>query len=316
MSGVAIIRALLAANARLIATVPATRIKAGDLPLSTVLPAISVKQISSIPRLIVSGDIRNTQHTDRVQVSGWVKGPEGDPAGDGYPGVRSLMALVFEALGPTRGIVNGFSCDSVTPDLEGPDLSDTTRAEYGASRDYIVKWNTPAGLPILLATVSRKQHANGVFDITLDPNQAITGNITVEPRTNAVAHQIIFIFDRLITNSGTMTCKDSTGAAFGTATKWIDGNSVVVNIAGAPDLKRARITLAGVNGSVAAAINVGFLIGDQNDSRTITGTDTGIVNGRQGQTTTAVNFKSNINLGGIINAADLTSVQNNSGLSI
>ena len=140
MSGVAVIRYLLANNAPVLAVVPAARIMAGDLPLNTTLPAISVMQISSIPYNFLRINEANKLHTDRVQVSVLFKGPQGTSAGTGYPGVRALLRLVLAACPSQRGTVNGIVCDSIVPDLEGPDLYDDATALYSASRDFIVKW--------------------------------------------------------------------------------------------------------------------------------------------------------------------------------
>jgi hypothetical protein len=142
VSGVAVIRSLLAANGAVIAVVPATRIMAGDLPINAVMPAISVIQISSVPRNTVKMNEPKIQHTDRVQVSVAFKGPQGTPSGTGYPGVRSLLALVLAACPHTRGTVNGVDVDSILPDIEGPDLSDDATALYSGSRDFIVRWNS------------------------------------------------------------------------------------------------------------------------------------------------------------------------------
>lgn len=143
MSGVAVVRYLLANNVALLVKVPAARIMAGDLPINSLLPAISIQQVSSMPRNTVKmvGDGK-VQHTDRVQVSVVVKGPQGTPAGEGYPAVRSILRLVLLACPQTRGTVNGFDVDSITPDVEGPDLSDDATALYSGSRDFFVKWNS------------------------------------------------------------------------------------------------------------------------------------------------------------------------------
>ena len=113
MSGVAVIRSLLAGSAAITAIVPATRIISGDLPLNTVMPAIAVTQISSVLRLTLQMSETPKMHTDRVQVSVLFKGPEGSPAGTGYPGVKALLKLVLEACQNQRGIINGFDHHAV-----------------------------------------------------------------------------------------------------------------------------------------------------------------------------------------------------------
>lgn len=141
MSGVAVVRYLLAHNAPLLAVVSEARIMAGDLPLNTVLPAIEIKHISGTPFLTMAMDETKRLHTDRVQVTAHAKAPEGSPQGAGYPGVKVLLKLVLAACKNTKGIVNGIDCDSVLPDLEGPDLSDAALAIYTGSWDFIVKYN-------------------------------------------------------------------------------------------------------------------------------------------------------------------------------
>ena len=113
---------------------------AGDLPLNTVMPAIAVTQVDSIPHNFIRTNEALKMHTDRVQVSVLFKGPEGSPAGTGYPGVRALLKLVLAACPSQRGTVNNIVVDSITPDIEGPDLQDAATALYSGSRDFIVRW--------------------------------------------------------------------------------------------------------------------------------------------------------------------------------
>lgn len=140
MSGVAVIRYLLANNAPVVAVVPATRIVAGDLPLNTILPAISITQVSSVPMNLLRINEAAKMHTDRVQVSVLFKGPQGTPSGTGYPGVKALLLLVLAACPSQRGTVNGIAVDSIIPDLAGPDLYDEATALYSGSRDFMVRW--------------------------------------------------------------------------------------------------------------------------------------------------------------------------------
>lgn len=142
MSGVKVIRYLLANDGPVTAVVPATRIRAGDLPIDITLPAIAVTQISSVPRLTLRMTEPFRMHTDRVQVTVVSKGPQGDPAGDGYPGVRAVLDLLLAACPNQNGTVNGVTVDSVLPDPEGPDLQDDASAVYSGSRDFIVKWKS------------------------------------------------------------------------------------------------------------------------------------------------------------------------------
>jgi hypothetical protein len=137
MSGVSIIRALLAANATVTTLVPASRIMAGVLPQATAMPAIAVTQVSSVPFNLLRTNELNKMHTDRVQVTVLCKDT---PLGTGYPGVKSLLRLVLAACPSQRGTVNSVAVDSIVPDIEGPDLYDDTADLHSCSRDFIVKW--------------------------------------------------------------------------------------------------------------------------------------------------------------------------------
>lgn len=130
MSGVALVWYKLSQSANLTAVVPATRIKAGVLPQGTALPAISVTLVSGMTRLHLAAS--SGLHTDRVQITV-------DAAS--YPQVRQILALCRAALPYTRGTVNSIVCDSILPDIEGPDGFDDLLKTYFQSQDYIVRWS-------------------------------------------------------------------------------------------------------------------------------------------------------------------------------
>lgn len=140
MSGVSIIRYLVANRAGVQAVIPASRIMAGVLPLNTVLPAISITQVSSIPFNLLRINEANKLHTDRVQVTALFKDVNGTPAGAGYPGLKAMLKLVLAACPSQRGTVNGVMVDSIAPDIEGPDFYDDAAQLHSCSRDFIVKW--------------------------------------------------------------------------------------------------------------------------------------------------------------------------------
>lgn len=130
MSGVGIVRYKLANAAGVTALVPAARIQAGTMPQNTVLPFISVTQTSSTPLNQVSKT--SGLSVDRVQVT---------VEAASYPQVRQILALVRAALPYTHATVNGFVCDSLIPDIEGPDGFDGTLMSYFQSQDYFVHWS-------------------------------------------------------------------------------------------------------------------------------------------------------------------------------
>ncbi len=135
MSGVAIVRYLLAHDVNLLAEVPAARIMPGVLPLKTTLPAISIKSVDATPRRPVDASSTKNLVIERVQVTVLTKD---------YPKKTTLLNLIRDALPVSRGTVNGFRCDSILPDSDGPDLDDPETPVFERSRDYIVKWHEVA----------------------------------------------------------------------------------------------------------------------------------------------------------------------------
>lgn len=144
MSGVAVIRSLLAANSNVIAVVPAARIISGDLPLNTAMPAIGITKVSGVPYRMIDVNAGAKMRIDRVQVTVFRKAP---PADVGYPGLDSLLALVLPACANQRGTVGGISVDSIAPDIEGPDLPIPEMAIFTRSMDFIVHHITAAPVP-------------------------------------------------------------------------------------------------------------------------------------------------------------------------
>lgn len=138
MSGVAVVRYLLANNAGVLAVVPATRIKSGDLPLNTPMPAIAVTQVSSVIQRGIRANETPRVHVDRVQVTVY---RADEPADRGYPGLKTLLDLVLAACPSQYGTVNGVSVQSILPDIEGPDIPIPDISIFTRSRDFIVRWS-------------------------------------------------------------------------------------------------------------------------------------------------------------------------------
>ncbi len=172
---------------------------------------------------------------------------------------------------------------------------------------------TFTGGPVsLLAVVSRKTHgAAGAFDLPVDSTVTLGGAVTVESRIIGSGHSVIFQF------SVPVISVDAVTTSVGAATTTLVGNDVVVTLTGVPDNRRARITMTNVNGVGAnAEASMGFLVGDVNNSRSVTAADISGVKARSGQTTSALNFKFDVNATGAINASDISAVKARSGLTL
>lgn len=171
--------------------------------------------------------------------------------------------------------------------------------------------------PTLAAVVSRKTHgAAGPFDLLTAPAPLPTDPVTAEPRTIGSGHLIVFQFDSPITIAGTVAAIDAvTMTTIANVTSVASGNDVTVTIPVVADNRRVRITIDGVNGIVAPlSTGIGFLVGDVNNTRSVSASDISGVKARSGQPTTTANFKFDVNLSGAVNSSDISAVKARSGL--
>ena len=170
----------------------------------------------------------------------------------------------------------------------------------------------------LVSVQSRKSHGTaGAFDLPINITTLIGGLIDVEPRTIGAGHTLVFTFSIPITVPASVSVIDSTSATVGAATSTNAGNDVLVTLNGIPDNKRVTVTLTNVNGVVTAfPVSLGFLVGDANNTRSINSSDISGMKARSGQTTTALNFKFDVNASGAINSSDISAVKARSGLTL
>ncbi len=168
----------------------------------------------------------------------------------------------------------------------------------------------------LLAVQSRKTHGAAPQDIVVEPNIAISGAVTVEPRTIGAGHTIVFQFSGPV-SSADVTAKDAQSVDVGTVATGFTGNELVITLTNVPNNRRATISVNNVN---ATGLNVsramGFLVGDVNNSRSVNPSDIAAVKARSGQTTTPLNFQFDVNATGAINASDIMAVKARSGTTL
>ena len=132
MSGVVAARYLLVNSAAVLAQVPAQRIKAGELPEGTPLPAISIAQVNTDERKSVSGRETKRLFDERVQIT---------VHAEGYSQADSILGLVLKALpATTRGDVGGIAVDSIESLGRNPDDFDEQPGVHQHSRDFAVRY--------------------------------------------------------------------------------------------------------------------------------------------------------------------------------
>lgn len=130
MSGVKVIRHLLANNAPLIAVVAASKISAGELPQGTVLPAIEVHHVSTNWASEITAQSKYA--SSRVQIT---------VLAANYPQQAQIMDLVRTAVPRTGGTINGVNVDCILRDGAGPDFRDDAAGIFMQVQDYFVKYN-------------------------------------------------------------------------------------------------------------------------------------------------------------------------------
>jgi hypothetical protein len=170
----------------------------------------------------------------------------------------------------------------------------------------------------LVSAASRKNHpVGGNLDLVIDTTKPITGAVSVEPRTSVSnTHKIVFTFNDVIFAAGTATCVDVSAAPIGTVSVAAVGATVEVTLTGIPDAKRVTVTLAGVNGTLGASTSIGFLLGDVNNSYTVTSSDILAINGRIGQAANASNFRYDVNVSGNVSTQDVNTVKAQTGQTL
>jgi hypothetical protein len=133
MSGVTAIVYLLKNNGTLTASVSASNIKAGVIPVNAVLPAIGVTEVSDVDafRKVATG--ANEFAMSRIQVTVMAKT---------YPSKKAILELVRLACPNQRGTINGVYVDSIMSEGAGPDFDDEEKFIYIQSRDFMVKFTT------------------------------------------------------------------------------------------------------------------------------------------------------------------------------
>lgn len=131
MSGISIIRYFLADDSLITASVPASRIKGGLMPINTQLPSISIRQISGQEHNVLNRG-SNQLVTERIQIT---------ILATSYSQQKSIISLMRNALANSvRGEVNGFDVDSIEYESDGPDLYTDNPAIYEQSIDYLVRF--------------------------------------------------------------------------------------------------------------------------------------------------------------------------------
>jgi hypothetical protein len=140
----------------------------------------------------------------------------------------------------------------------------------------------------------------------------LSGSVTVEPRAIGNGHRIVFQVSTTVTSTGGATT--TLGSVAGVS---VSGAEVQVTLTGIPDNRRATVTLLNVNGTgLNFAASVGFLVGDEDNTRSVSDADILLVKEQAGQVIAEANAKRDVNLSGAVTSADILSAKGRSGFAI
>lgn len=134
MSAVKVVRALLIASAPVAVIVPAAKIAAGTVPQATVLPAISITHVGTIPLSRIDAQADFALVTSRVQATVMAKD---------YATVKAVLVAMRKACNYQRGIIAGVSVASILCDMVGPDFANDDATIYYQSIDFKVAYQEP-----------------------------------------------------------------------------------------------------------------------------------------------------------------------------
>lgn len=134
MSGVAIIRKLLADYAPVTNLVPAARVLAGQVPQGTALPAIGVSEISVYEIPTIARRTAGKTNRTRVQVTVLAKS---------YVEMKNILKACALGPGVHTGDVLGYSVKAITQEGIGPEIPAGDDGILEQSRDFMVTFSEP-----------------------------------------------------------------------------------------------------------------------------------------------------------------------------
>nr|WP_308937376.1 hypothetical protein [Duganella sp. CY15W] len=122
---------MLVADAAVTALVPAAKVVLGTIKQGTVLPAISVKHISTMPMAAIDAQADFSLVSSRVQVTVETKD---------RVTLDAVLEVVRKCCNYQRGIIAGLTVVSVVRDLLGPAPDDNDAGIYDQTIDFRITY--------------------------------------------------------------------------------------------------------------------------------------------------------------------------------
>lgn len=164
---------------------------------------------------------------------------------------------------------------------------------------------------------SRKQHGSaGTFDVNLP----IDGS-GIEPR--AGDYTVVFRFAATLgsVNNVSVASTGGSSATVASSGKGTDQHEFIVNLSNVPNAQRTSVTLNGVidsagNTATTLTSTMGVLVGDTTSNGVVNSADISQVQGQSGQLITNDNCREDLTVNGAINSADISLAQQRSGTGL
>lgn len=134
MSGVAILRELLAARSDVLALVPAARVVAGMLKQGSLLPALTLRQVDDNEEPTMARNTAKRMMRERVQVT---------VLANEWAAMKRLLKAAEPGSGVHTGVVLGFKVCSILPAGTGPEIPVGDDGIFEQSRDFVVTFLEP-----------------------------------------------------------------------------------------------------------------------------------------------------------------------------
>ena len=236
-----------------------------------------------------------------IRIAGNARGTKGS--------TTDHFGFVAEEIGE---VMIGRKISKLLPGRSNDDDPAASQLAIGATGDFRIMEVSPlAPPPNLLAAVSRKIHgAAGAFDIDLLAEE--TG---IESRAGDTL-TLVFTFDHDLAG-GTANLASGIGTVNGAPA--FDGNRMTVNFSNVTDVQTLVVNLSGITDTAggvleAAAVSIGILQGDVTKSRAVNTSDVNTVRAATVPgTIDAANFRTDVDLSGAVDAADVAATRASSG---
>jgi hypothetical protein len=174
------------------------------------------------------------------------------------------------------------------------------------------------GAPLLFTSASsRKVHGSaGTFDLPIP----FTPQSGVECRSGGPngQHTLVFAFSNDVVSGSATILR---GAATVSSGAGFVGKEMIVELASVSDAQTVVITLTNVTDAFGqvlpnTSLPVHFLLGDTVENGVITASDISFTKSASGQSTSAANFRADVNVSGTVNASDIGFVKSLAGRSL